>query len=143
MPVILPKQSVPLTEDNSNLLRKAWYLPLNDLADAVNTGTGGGGEGGRGGGASVVGLLDVTLSAGITTTINPTAPIGEGSCLVVCIKAKGPTAILAWGANVKWAPTDIRSITDTWTVIDLFGRIDPADATLKWFCKGVRTGIPS
>jgi len=82
-----------------------------------------------------VSTLDVTLVAASTTTINPTAPT-VASFLTVFVKAKGATALLAWGANTKWAPTEFTPDTDTWTVFNFNARIDPADSILKWFYIG-------
>lgn len=152
--LIVPPQSVPpLTgvaplapegaDVTKNLFTLAWWLFFHRLSVLVNSGTGGGGGGG-GGATGAAGVLDVTLIAGSTVTIDPTAPATDTATLSVFVKAKGPTAVLAWGANVKWGPTEFDSTTDTWTVFNLVARTDPADATLKWFFVGAAvTGQPS
>lgn len=95
-----------------------------------STSTGGGGSG------STIATLDITLTAASTVTINPTAPVAAGDVLSVFVKAKGTSALLAWGSRTKFAPTEFDSATDTWTVFNFVGRSDPDDSTLKWFYIG-------
>lgn len=154
--LIIPPQSAPplsgvapLTADGRGadvskvLFNLPLWLFLNGIARAINTGANEGGAGG-GGGAGVAAVLDVILSPGTTVTSNPTPPANVGSMLYVFVKAAGPSGVLAWGANVKWAPTQLDSVANTWTVFSLVGRTDPADAVLKWFYVGIGvTGQPS
>jgi len=131
-------QLVGFTED------KAFLTSFDDrsLSESYELAISGTATSGGGGGTS--GTIDFALTSGTTTTIVLPTPTPSGT-LYVFVKADGPTAALAWGASAKWAPTELDSTANTWTVFTFIGRRDPLDSIIKWFYVGPAsvTGEPS
>lgn len=77
-------------------------------------------------------ILNVTLVAATTTTINPIPPTIEGLFLIVFVKSAGPTALLAWDPSMLFAQLGFDSTVDLWSTFPFVARIDPTDSILKW-----------